>query len=89
MTRETWTDLLRQAGEAHHDAFASTDGDDPDWPAWYAAWLLERASDPGPETDEAQLAQLLAEAAEDHKASGSAEDWPGYYSGFLMERLKS
>ena len=87
MTRETWTDLLRQAGEAHHDAFASTDGDDPDWPAWYAGWLLERMSES--ETDRIQLAELLAEVAEEHKASGTAEDWPGYYARFLMERLKS
>ena len=89
MTRETWTDLLRQAAEAHHDAFASTDGDDPDWPAWYAAWLLERFPEPAQATDETHLAQLLRAAADDHKASGSAQDWPGYYAAFLMERLKS
>ena len=87
MTRETWTDLLRQAGEAHHDAFAATDGDDPEWPAWYAGWLLERMSEP--ETDRTQLAGLLEEVAEEHKVSGRGEDWPGYYARFLMERLKS
>ena len=89
MTRETWTDLLRQAGEAHHDAFASKDGDDPEWPSWYAAWLLERVPEPASETDRTELADLLEEVAEDYKASGSAADWPGFYADFLMERLKT
>ena len=42
MTLETWTELLSQVGPAHHQAFAATDGEDPDWPTWYAAWLLDR-----------------------------------------------
>jgi hypothetical protein len=30
---------LEEAAQAHHDAFAATGGEDPDWPKWYAAWL--------------------------------------------------
>ncbi len=33
--------LFQAAGKAHHKAFASTNGDDPDWPLWYADYLLE------------------------------------------------
>ena len=29
--------LFRETGAAHHQAFAAKGGDDPDWPAWYAA----------------------------------------------------
>ena len=71
-------------------AFAATDGDDPEWPAWYAAWLLERL--PGDPcigaVDESRLAGLLEAAAEAHKTSGSQEDWPDFYARFISERLK-
>ena len=88
MNLETWTDLLQRVAPAHHDAFASTDGDDPEWPAWYAAWLLERLPAP-PGIDQSQLAELLSDAAADHKASGSTESWPAYYARFLIMRLQS
>ena len=32
--------LLHQAAETHHQVFAITDGDDPDWATWYADWLV-------------------------------------------------
>lgn len=88
MTLDEWTELLRQVGPAHHRAFSATDGEDPDWPTWYAAWLLERSPEPAPEVDQARLAALLATAAETHKASGSTEDWPGFYARFVTERLQ-
>ena len=88
MTLEEWTALLSQVGPAHHRAFSSTDGEDPDWPTWYAAWLLERLPEPTPEVDEAQLTALLAAAADTHKTSGSEEDWPGFYARFITERLQ-
>jgi hypothetical protein len=33
--------LLNETAEARHKAFAATEGDDPDWPIWYADHLLE------------------------------------------------
>jgi len=30
-------ELFRDAGTAHHRAFAATHGEDAEWPAWYAA----------------------------------------------------
>jgi hypothetical protein len=87
MTVDLWTELLSQVGPAHHRAFAATDGEDADWPTWYANWLLERMPEPVPEVEEARLAELLAKAAEAHKDSGGTEDWPGFYARFLTERL--
>jgi len=37
----TLTDLFQATGEAHHVAFAATDGVDPDWSIWYADHLQE------------------------------------------------
>lgn len=88
MTLDVWTELLSQVGPAHHRAFSATDGEDSEWPTWYAAWLLDRLPEPAPEVDEAQLAALLATAAETHKNSGSTEDWPGFYARFITERLQ-
>lgn len=87
MTLGAWTELLSQVGPAHHRAFSATDGEDADWPSWYAAWLIERFPHPAPEVDETQLAALLASAAQEHKTSGSEEDWPGFYARFIAERL--
>jgi len=89
MTLEVWTELLSQVGPAHHRAFSATDGDDPDWPTWYAAWLLERLPEQARKVDESRLAGLLATAAEKHMNSGSAEDWPGFYARFVTEHLES
>ena len=33
--------LLHEAAETHHVVYRITDGDDPDWASWYAAWLLD------------------------------------------------
>ena len=88
MGLETWADLLTEVGPAHHRAFAETDGADPDWPAWYANWLLDRLPERPPGVEESQLADLLAEAAETHTASGSNEAWPRFYARFLLDRLE-
>jgi hypothetical protein len=88
VTLEGWTELLSQVGPAHHRAFSATDGEDEDWPSWYAAWLIERFPEPAPEVGVTQLADLLEAAAEQHKSSGSEEDWPGFYARFITERLK-
>ena len=85
---QAWTDLLAQAAEEHHVAFAHTDGDDPEWPAWYAGWLRERIPAGAEGVDEASLARLLEEAAQSYQASGSTAPWPEFYAQFLLEQLE-
>src|SRR4051794_30236087 len=34
-------DLLREVAETHHRVYRKTDGADPDWPIWYAGWLVD------------------------------------------------
>ena len=34
------SELLHQAAETHHQVFAISEGDDPDWATWYADWLV-------------------------------------------------
>ena len=35
-------ELFREVGEAHHQAYIETDGDDPEWPLWYADYLRDK-----------------------------------------------
>ncbi|MBW2222755.1 MAG: hypothetical protein JRF54_00795 [Deltaproteobacteria bacterium] len=35
-------ELFKKTGQAHHQAFIETDGEDPDWPIWYAGYLEDR-----------------------------------------------
>jgi hypothetical protein len=37
--KQAIAELFMQAGKAHHQAFLATDGDDPEWPIWYAEFL--------------------------------------------------
>ena len=40
--RKNIENLLKEAGEAHHQAYIDADGPDPDWPMWYAGYLRDR-----------------------------------------------
>ncbi len=33
--------LLAETGRAHHQAYLATDGEDPEWPIWYAGYIKE------------------------------------------------
>lgn len=88
MSTTGWEMLLRQVGPAHQEAFAATDGEDPDWPRWYAEWLLENLSgEPGTVPDEAGLAALLEEAADAHASAGGVDDWPAFYARYISDRV--
>lgn len=79
--------LLREAGRAHHKAFAASDGEDPEWPLWYARHLraaLGRVL--GASFNESELADLLVLADRDHRARAPDADWPAYYARFCIER---
>ena len=73
--------LLREAGSAHHKAFAATNGDDPEWPHWYADYLLPRFSRllPAPLTVE-QLAALLKRLEDDRAQHDPHAEWAAYYA---------
>jgi hypothetical protein len=80
------TDLFDRAAHAHHQAFLATHGEDPDWAAWYARWLLDplgRALDRAYTVDE--LTQMLEAAEQQKLARAPTADWRAYYAGFFLE----
>jgi glutaredoxin len=85
--RTNLVDLFREAGHAHHEAFAATDGDDPDWPIWYADYLQEPfAQRLDMNFYKSQLIYCLMNADFEHQARAPESDWSEFYANELLER---
>lgn len=80
--------LFRQTGEAHHEAFLQTDGDDPEWPLWYAEYLHSRLTPflAAPMT-RSRLVFCLIGAEDEHSAADPDAPWPEYYARRFLECL--
>jgi glutaredoxin len=81
-------ELFKQTGEAHHQAFLETDGEDPEWALWYAEYLHERLAPflAAPLT-RSRLVFCLIGADEEHRATESDVPWPEYYARRFLECL--
>lgn len=79
--------LLRDAKAAHGRAFASTHGEDPDWPRWYAVYLAAPLGALlGRTLDVEVLAAELAALDADQRQNAPDADWPVYYAARFMLR---
>ena len=81
------SELIREAGEEHHKAFIETDGADPDWPLWYADYLLEKLRkilDASFTKSELTYLLVLMEKGQALRAPGA--NWPRFYGQFLVDR---
>ena len=80
--------LLRESGPAHHQAYIETDGDDPDWPIWYAGYLKDRLSAAlGTALTKTQLIVLLVELDQLQRSENPGGDWPVFYTDQLLARF--
>ncbi len=79
--------LLREAGNAHHRAFAATNGEDPHWPRWYAEYLQPKLVGvlPAPLTV-AELAAWLQQLEDERGRLDFRADWPTFYARRLAGR---
>jgi len=84
--RDQLVELFRETGHAHHAAFAATDGDDPEWPIWYAGHLQTPISKmlQVPLT-RSQLVYCLMDAENERSARAPESDWPEFYAGEFIE----
>lgn len=79
--------LLREAGDAHHEAYRDTDGADADWPLWYAEYLRDRLGtllDARFTTSE--LVYLLVSLDREVQRLAPGGNWQAYYARALLER---
>ncbi len=79
--------LFRAADAAHHEAFAATNGEDPEWPTWYARYLTPRLQQElGGRVDQSALAADLRQADSDYRAGDRREPWPEFYARWFIGR---
>lgn len=79
-------ELLERASIRHHEAFAATNGDDPDWPLWYATYLEDGIAEIlGGAPARSRIVQCLLNAKEEHLSSGSDRPWPEFYATYILE----
>ena len=79
--------LFRETGQAHHKAFLTTVGADPDWSIWYAGYLKEPfAQRFGLTFHKSQLIYCLMNANFEHQARSPDRSWPEFYANEIIER---
>jgi hypothetical protein len=82
-------DLFREAGAAHHNAFAATNGEDAEWPSWYARYLAPRLQQAlGGQVDQAALAEDLRQVDSDYRGGERGEPWPEFYARWFIDRRR-
>jgi hypothetical protein len=85
--RDRLTELFRQAGPAHHKAFIQTDGNDPEWPIWYADHLhdaLEKLLNTN--FTRSEIIALLVQADKSHRREAPRQEWSEFYADFFMNQ---
>ncbi len=79
--------LFKQTGEAHHAAFAAVDGADPDWPIWYAEYLIDRLPEHlGVKLSKSNLIYILMGLDFAIRSEAPGADWSRYYARSLLNR---
>jgi hypothetical protein len=65
--------VLEATGPAHHAAYIDTDGEDPEWPRWYARHLIEdlRSIFSRPDLTESRLVWALVTADDAYNSEQS------------------
>jgi hypothetical protein len=79
--------LFQETGRAHHQAFLATDGDDPDWAAWYAEYLVPRlAKLLGRSFERNDLQRSLVSAEAERQKLNPPPDWARFYAQHILTR---
>ncbi|MBI2487371.1 MAG: hypothetical protein HYW01_10535 [Deltaproteobacteria bacterium] len=84
---EQLEDLFQKTGNAHHKTFIKTDGEDPEWPLWYADYLLEKLGKLlNAKFTKSELVYLLVMVEKERAMMAPGSNWPTYYANFFIER---
>ena len=80
--------LFAEAGHQHHQAYIETDGADPDWPIWYADYLVDKLPEHlGSATPtRSEIVVLLVELEREQHAQAPGAKWVDYYARALLKR---
>lgn len=81
--------VLSEALEAHHTAFFEKDGDDPEWPIWYAEYLHARlGSMLNADFTKSELVYLILLAEKERQLVSPGANWSNSFSKFLLDRYQ-
>ena len=79
--------LLDETARAHHAAYIETDGAHPDWPLWYADYLLEKLPPLlGAKLIKSELVYLLVLLDREQRLHAPGAKWSRYYARELARR---
>jgi hypothetical protein len=79
--------LLNETAEAHHKAFSATEDEDPDWPIWYADYLLEKMRQMlKARFTKSELIYLLVSAEKKNGVVAPGAYWPRFYAKHIISR---
>lgn len=86
-TIDELANLLSETAEAHHKAFAATEGEDPDWPIWYADYLLDKMRQMlKAKFTKSELIYLLVLADKENGSIAPGAYWPRFYANLIISR---
>lgn len=90
LTRDELADLLIETGNHHHQAYADSDGVDPEWALWYAGYLQARMWDrAGTLPTRSQLVHLLLRGEAELAQADADTPWPQYYADVILLALRN
>ena len=83
--RDAIIDSLVETAEAYHKAFSATEGEDRDWPIWYADHLLDNMRKLlKANFTKSELIYLLVKADKEMGLYGLGAEWHSYYARFFL-----
>jgi hypothetical protein len=79
--------LLNETAGTHHKAFAATNGEDPEWPIWYADYLLNKMRGMlNSKFTKSELIYILVSADKENGRMAPGAYWPRFYANFIVGR---
>ena len=79
--------LLNETAEAHHKAFAATNGEDAEWPIWYADYLLDKMRRMlNSKFTKSELIYILVSAEKENGRMAPDAYWHRFYANFIVSR---
>lgn len=83
---EALATVLKQAGDAHHQAFIESDGFDPEWPLWYAQHSRDEINELlGVSWTVSELVYWFVHLDRLYQALSPAEPWATFYAEQLAD----
>jgi hypothetical protein len=81
--------LLLETAKAHHRAYIETDGVDPEWPLWYADYLMDRLPAVlGRELTKSEIVYCLVDLSKKQPAIAPNAWWPDFYADYFLENYR-